>query len=297
MEPRACSRPTIRDAGTPCTPAPRARRGCAAKARLHHGRSDDKIGRDREDVGPAASGVRSTCIPSIARGCSRRRKPEAGEMDRHRSEVFLSDEQGRDVASGASSRSMRRESFLALRLPMSRISAPISRRPAVHQYPGRGRLPHRRLRRPGGVRAGEARGDQQVARRRVPRSRPPGDVLHARAPGRSGGARAGHGPGRAAPQEPGDQGQVSLQGSGAASSYDCGDFEGVLDDALRASDWTGSRRGARSHARDGSCSGAAWPCTSRRAAAVSRPPIRFELRFGADGAVTMYAVSHSHGRP
>jgi aerobic carbon-monoxide dehydrogenase large subunit len=79
-------------------------------------------------------------------------------------------------------------------------------------------------------------------------------------------------------------------------SYDCGDFEGVLADALRASDWAGfpARRG-QSRAR-GRLRGIGMAAYIEASGGGFAPSDQVELRFSADGAVTMYAVSHNHGQ-
>jgi aerobic carbon-monoxide dehydrogenase large subunit len=78
--------------------------------------------------------------------------------------------------------------------------------------------------------------------------------------------------------------------------YDCGDFEGVLDDALAASDWSGFRaRRAESRAR-GRLLGRGISSYIEATGGGFAPHDQVEIRFGADGGVTLYAVSHSHGQ-
>ena len=79
-------------------------------------------------------------------------------------------------------------------------------------------------------------------------------------------------------------------------TYDCGDFEGVLGDALRASDWAGfPARRAQSRSR-GRLLGRGMAAYIEASGGGFAPSDQVELRFGADGGVTMYAVSHSHGQ-
>jgi len=79
-------------------------------------------------------------------------------------------------------------------------------------------------------------------------------------------------------------------------TYDCGDFEGVLADALAASDWAGfPARRAQSAAR-GKLRGRGMATYIEASGGGFAPSDQVELRFGADGMVTMYAVSHSHGQ-
>jgi len=79
-------------------------------------------------------------------------------------------------------------------------------------------------------------------------------------------------------------------------TYDCGDFEGVLADALAASDWAGfAARRAQSQAR-GRLRGRGMAAYIEASGGGFAPSDQVELRFGAEGTVTMYAVSHSHGQ-
>ncbi|TMH79245.1 MAG: xanthine dehydrogenase family protein molybdopterin-binding subunit, partial [Betaproteobacteria bacterium] len=80
------------------------------------------------------------------------------------------------------------------------------------------------------------------------------------------------------------------------NTYDCGDFEGVLGDALAASDWGGfPARRAHSAAR-GRLRGRGMAAYIEASGGGFAPSDQVELRFDAGGAITMYAVSHSHGQ-
>src|SRR6266700_1146640 len=80
------------------------------------------------------------------------------------------------------------------------------------------------------------------------------------------------------------------------TTYDCGDFEGVLADALAASDWAGfPARRAQSESR-GKLRGRGMAAYIEASGGGFAPSDQVELRFDADGGVTMYAVSHSHGQ-
>ena len=82
----------------------------------------------------------------------------------------------------------------------------------------------------------------------------------------------------------------------SGNTYDCGDFEGVLADALAASDWTGfAARRAESAVR-GRLRGRGMAAYIEASGGGFAPHDQVELRFGPDGTVTMYAVSHSHGQ-
>ncbi len=84
--------------------------------------------------------------------------------------------------------------------------------------------------------------------------------------------------------------------SASGLTYDCGDFEGVLADTLAASDWSGfPARRAQSRA-DGKLRGRGMAAYIEASGGGFAPSDQVELRFGADGGVTMYAVSHSHGQ-
>jgi aerobic carbon-monoxide dehydrogenase large subunit len=78
--------------------------------------------------------------------------------------------------------------------------------------------------------------------------------------------------------------------------YDCGDFEGVLEDALAASDWKGfPARRADAKAR-GRLLGRGLSTYIEATGGGFAPHDEVAMRFGADGGVTLYAVSHSHGQ-
>src|SRR6266545_4223518 len=78
--------------------------------------------------------------------------------------------------------------------------------------------------------------------------------------------------------------------------YDCGDFEGVLADALAASDWAEfPARRAQSQAR-GKLRGRGMAAYIEASGGGFAPSDQVELRFDARGGITMYAVSHSHGQ-
>ena len=84
--------------------------------------------------------------------------------------------------------------------------------------------------------------------------------------------------------------------SASGMTYDCGDFEGVLGDALGASDWAGfEKRRAESRAR-GRLRGRGMAAYIEASGGGFAPSDQVEVRFAADGAVTMYAVSHNHGQ-
>ena len=79
-------------------------------------------------------------------------------------------------------------------------------------------------------------------------------------------------------------------------TYDCGDFEGVLGDAVKASDWSGFPARRAEAAARGKLRGRGMAAYIEASGGGFAPSDQVELRFGADGGVTMYAVSHSHGQ-
>jgi carbon-monoxide dehydrogenase large subunit len=84
--------------------------------------------------------------------------------------------------------------------------------------------------------------------------------------------------------------------SASGLTYDCGDFEGVLADALRVSDWEGFPERRKRSLSLGKLRGRGMAAYIEASGGGFAPSDQVELRFGADGTVTMYAVSHSHGQ-
>ena len=80
------------------------------------------------------------------------------------------------------------------------------------------------------------------------------------------------------------------------NTYDCGDFEGVLADALAASDWAGFAARRAQSAALGKLRGRGMAAYIEASGGGFAPSDQVELRFGSGGEVTMYAVSHSHGQ-
>src|SRR5262249_306463 len=82
----------------------------------------------------------------------------------------------------------------------------------------------------------------------------------------------------------------------AGFTYDVGDFEGVLADAVRESDWSGfSARKTQARAL-GRLRGRGMAAYIEASGGGFAPSDQVELRFSPDGAITMYAVSHNHGQ-
>ncbi len=80
------------------------------------------------------------------------------------------------------------------------------------------------------------------------------------------------------------------------TTYDCGDFQGCLDKALAAAEWKGfGKRRLEAKAR-GRLLGRGIAAYIEATGAGQAPSDQVELRFDADGGVTLHAVSHSQGQ-
>ena len=78
--------------------------------------------------------------------------------------------------------------------------------------------------------------------------------------------------------------------------YDSGDFEGVLDKALRASDWSGFAQRRKQAAARGRLRGRGLSAYIEATGAGFAPVDQVEIRFGAGGEVTLFSPTHSHGQ-
>src|SRR5207247_8606545 len=82
----------------------------------------------------------------------------------------------------------------------------------------------------------------------------------------------------------------------AGFEYDSGDFAGVLDKALAAADWKGyGARKAQSEKR-GKLRGRGMSTYIEATGAGFAPQDQIELRWNADGGLTVYAPTHNHGQ-
>ena len=79
------------------------------------------------------------------------------------------------------------------------------------------------------------------------------------------------------------------------TTYDCGDFEAVLDNALAAADWKGFEQRRAESAKRGKLRGRALS-TYIESTAAGGIPDEAQLRFEADGTLSLFASSHSHGQ-
>ncbi len=79
--------------------------------------------------------------------------------------------------------------------------------------------------------------------------------------------------------------------------YDCGDFEGVLDDALAAADWLGfPERRAQSAGRGRLRGRGIASYIEASGGGGMAPHDEVRVRWGADAKITLEATSHSHGQ-
>jgi len=79
------------------------------------------------------------------------------------------------------------------------------------------------------------------------------------------------------------------------TTYDCGDFEGVLDDALKAADWDNFDKRRAESAKRGKLRGRALS-TYIESTGAGGIPDEGQLFFEADGTISLKSSSHSHGQ-
>ncbi len=83
----------------------------------------------------------------------------------------------------------------------------------------------------------------------------------------------------------------------AGFEYDCGDFEGVMNDALRAADWNGFDSRKKTSEKNGKLRGRGMSTYIEATGAGFAPQDQVELRWSDDGAtLTLYAPTHNHGQ-
>ena len=79
--------------------------------------------------------------------------------------------------------------------------------------------------------------------------------------------------------------------------YDCGDFEGVLDDALAASDWNGFDQRRKDSAARGLLRGRGMASYIEASGGGGMAPHdEVKVRWDANASITLEATSHSHGQ-
>src|SRR5688572_19924096 len=82
----------------------------------------------------------------------------------------------------------------------------------------------------------------------------------------------------------------------AGFEYDCGDFAGVMDAALKKSDWNEFAKRKEQSAKRGKLRGRGIATYIEATGAGFAPQDQVELRWGEDGSVTVYAPTHNHGQ-
>ena len=83
----------------------------------------------------------------------------------------------------------------------------------------------------------------------------------------------------------------------AGFEYDCGDFEGVLDKALAAADWNGFASRKKTSEKNGKLRGRGMSTYIEATGAGFAPQDQVELRWSDDGStLTLYAPTHNHGQ-
>src|SRR6267378_2063202 len=82
----------------------------------------------------------------------------------------------------------------------------------------------------------------------------------------------------------------------AGFEYDSGDFEGVMNKALAAADWNGFARRRTESQKRGRLRGRGMSTYIEATGAGFAPQDQIELRWGDDGALTIYATTHNHGQ-
>ncbi len=81
-----------------------------------------------------------------------------------------------------------------------------------------------------------------------------------------------------------------------AGTYDSGDFEGVMDDALRRADWRGFPARKRTSERNGKLRGIGLATYLEAGGGGSAPKDQVAVEFDRKGAMTLYAITQSSGQ-
>jgi carbon-monoxide dehydrogenase large subunit len=82
----------------------------------------------------------------------------------------------------------------------------------------------------------------------------------------------------------------------AGFEYDCGDFAGVMDKAVKEADWMGFSERKKQSARRGKLRGRGMSTYIEATGAGFAPQDQVEMRWSADGGLTLYAPTHNHGQ-
>src|SRR5687768_13238919 len=82
----------------------------------------------------------------------------------------------------------------------------------------------------------------------------------------------------------------------AGFEYDCGDFAGVMDKALHAASWKSFDQRRMDSSRQGKLRGRGIATYIEATGAGFAPQDQVELRWDGDGSITVYAPTHNHGQ-
>jgi aerobic carbon-monoxide dehydrogenase large subunit len=82
----------------------------------------------------------------------------------------------------------------------------------------------------------------------------------------------------------------------AGFEYDCGDFAGVMEKAVKEADWSGFPERKKQSAARGKLRGRGMSTYIEATGAGFAPQDQVEIRWGADGGATVYAPTHNHGQ-
>jgi carbon-monoxide dehydrogenase large subunit len=82
----------------------------------------------------------------------------------------------------------------------------------------------------------------------------------------------------------------------AGFEYDCGDFQGVLDKALAAADWKGFSERKKSSEKKGKLRGRGIATYIEATGGGFAPQDQIEMRWEKDGGLTLYTPTHNHGQ-
>jgi carbon-monoxide dehydrogenase large subunit len=82
----------------------------------------------------------------------------------------------------------------------------------------------------------------------------------------------------------------------AGFEYDCGDFAGVMEKALQASAWSSFERRKQEAARRGRLRGRGMSTYIEATGAGFAPQDQVEMHWNAEGGITVYAPTHNHGQ-
>ena len=82
----------------------------------------------------------------------------------------------------------------------------------------------------------------------------------------------------------------------AGFEYDCGDFSGVMDSALKSSGWSDYSKRKEESKKRGKLRGRGMATYIEATGAGFAPQDQVELKWNDDGTITVYAPTHNHGQ-